>query len=87
MTDAFDPGTADPLGITPKPLHVSQAVHKANVTVDENGTQASAATAIESVLSRGHVSIVIDRPFAFAIVDRATDVPLFLGVVTDPRSK
>ena len=56
---------------------VQQATH---LEVDEHGTTAAAATGVGVMLS-AKLPMTLDRPFAFAIVDNATDAPLFLGVI------
>lgn len=90
MTDAFDGRRADFTNIAkPKSeqdrLSVSAVLHKAFVKVDEQGTEAAAATAI--VMPRGRpriAQLVADHPFLFAIVDRASGLILFMGRVVDP---
>ena len=69
---------------------VGSVVHEAVVSVYEAGTEAAAATAV--ILAGGMrpdtstpIRVNVDRPFAFAIVHRASKAPLFLGVVGDPR--
>jgi serpin B len=87
MTDAFDPGRADFSGISDEQLFVSQVVHDAYVSVDEEGTEAAAATgvAIQAVSGLARTTdVTVDRPFLFAITDQATGAPLFLGRVVDP---
>ncbi|MCW5803183.1 MAG: serpin family protein [Deltaproteobacteria bacterium] len=80
---AFDAGRADLSGIAPG-LFVSSAVHKAVITVDEEGAEAAAATAINLEDSLPP-EFRADRPFAFFIYDHVTHGILFLGRVTDPR--
>jgi serpin B len=79
---------ADFSGISPG-LYVDQAIHRATIAVDEWGTEAAAATGLSFPLA-GRVpaktQIVVDRPFAFAIVHTGTGVPLFMGQVTDPAA-
>lgn len=78
--------TADFSGIQPG-LYISQAIHRADITVDEQGTRAAAATAIGMTMSaRVQPTTVVraDHPFAFAIVHRPTGVPLFVGHVANP---
>ena len=55
--------------------------------VDEKGTKAAAATAIVVTRSMPRVkaTVVIDRPFFFAIYQRSSGAPLFLGQVTHPE--
>ncbi|MBG0830433.1 serpin family protein [Planomonospora sp. ID67723] len=68
-------------------LFLDQAVHKANVTVDEWGTEAAAVTGLAFAVSApppAEAEFRADRPFAFAIVHRPTQVPLFIGQVADP---
>jgi serpin B len=91
VTAAF--GTeADFSGITTAgQLLISTVAHQAYIDVNEQGTEAAAATAV--VMSRSaafrappSVAMVVDRPFLFAILDSATGVTVFLGQVSQPRS-
>jgi len=59
---------------------LSQVVQKTFLEVDEKGTTAAAATG-GAVTSALRIPIVVDRPFAFALIDNATDAPLFLGAI------
>jgi len=59
---------------------ISGVVQKTHLEVDEKGTTASAATGVGVVLS-ARAATVIDRPFALALIDNASDAPLFMGVV------
>jgi serpin B len=66
-------------------LYISAVIHKAFVTVDEEGTEAAAATAVVvEVESAPELHITIDRPFHFAIEDADTGSVLFLGRVLEP---
>jgi len=91
VTEAFADG-ADFSGITAaEPLRIGAVVHKAYIDVDERGTEAAAATGV-SITARAAfeppppVTMVVDRPFLFAIIDTATSVPVFLGQVSHPRA-
>lgn len=91
MKSAFDPATADFSGMTSEErLHVSHVLHQAMVAVDEEGTEAAAATAVIMGVTGARlepaVSVVADRPFLFVIHDVETSTPLFIGRVTDPRA-
>jgi serine protease inhibitor len=71
------------------PLRIGAVAHKAYVDVDEHGTEAAAATAVVSRTAAAMrpppaVTMVVDRPFVFAIVDSTTGLPLFLGQVSHP---
>jgi serpin B len=59
---------------------ISRVVQKTYLEVDEHGTTAAAATG-GSVATALRIPIVVDHPFALAIIDNATDAPLFMGVV------
>ncbi|GAA1364058.1 serpin family protein [Catellatospora chokoriensis] len=87
VTAAFHAG-ADFSGIAPG-LFISAAVHKANITVDEWGSEAAAVTGIAMALSGPpptQARFTADRPFAFAIVGGKDRIPLFIGRVSDPSA-
>jgi serpin B len=70
-------------------LYISDVVHKAFVAVDEEGTEAAAATAVivaapDSEPGEPPFEMTVDRPFLFAIYDHPTETVLFLGRVLDP---
>jgi serine protease inhibitor len=86
MPAAFSPG-ADFSGITTaEALKISQVIHQANITVDEKGTEAAAATVIGMDTSGGGapIELNVNRPFLFALRDIPTGAAIFLGRVTDP---
>lgn len=86
MTRPFD--AADFSGITgAKDLYISDALHRANITVDEKGTEAAAATVLVMAESSTPqvTEMTMDRPFIFAIVERDTGTILFLGRMTNPQ--
>jgi serpin B len=91
MTAPFDPGQADLSGMADPAkgsLYIQDALHKAFVKADEEGTEAAAATAIiigTTSMPVDVVELVIDRPFVFLIQDAATGTVLFAGRVMDPR--
>lgn len=73
-------------GIAPG-TQIGAAVHAANITVDEKGTEAAAATAIMGLTSAPSeiTTVRVDRPFLFLIQHEETGAPLFYGRITDPR--
>jgi serine protease inhibitor len=75
-------------GINPA-VFLGQAVHRATITVDEEGTEAAAVTGLAFPVSAGpqpDVTFRADRPFAFAIMHTPTRTPAFIGTVTDPTA-
>ena len=54
--------------------------------MDEKGTKAGAATAIEAPAAgnwEDRHRVILDRPFVYAIIDDAAGLPIFIGAVTD----
>jgi serpin B len=88
MPTAFT-DAADFSGMSSEPgLHVGDVLHKAFIAVDEEGTEAAAATAVVmagTAAPAEPVTLVVDRPFIFVIRDRLTGTVLFVGRVVDPR--
>jgi serpin B len=90
MTDAFDSNKADFSGMDgAKDLYISNVLHKSFVAVDENGTEAAAATAVvmetmSMPVQQNPVEFKADRPFLFLIRDNPTGTILFMGQVMDP---
>ncbi|XP_073465759.1 serine protease inhibitor A6-like [Aquarana catesbeiana] len=75
-------------GITPDfRLKVGSAVHQAVIRVDEEGTEAAAATGIGIALSALCPMIFIDKPFVFFIIEQKTNSILFMGTVINPTEK
>ena len=72
---------------TQEQLLVSGVFHGAFIEVDEEGTEAAAATAVGTTAVSAPLAqrtLVVDRPFLFFVYDVETATPLFLGRVTDP---
>ncbi len=90
MPDAFS-GKADFSGMTGnKDLFISAVVHKAYVDVNEEGTEAAAATGVVMKLTSIREPSPVfraDHPFIFLIRDNQTGSILFIGRVGNPASK
>jgi serpin B len=75
---------------TDEQLLIAFVIHQANITVDEAGTEAAAATAvgIDTTAAPAEepepILLTVDRPFLYALRDRQTGAVLFLGRVTSP---
>lgn len=77
------------LGVADDPkLVVDKVIHETFVAMDEEGTEAAAATVILLRATGGPrvppVPVILDRPFLYRIVDATSGATLFIGQVTDP---
>lgn len=86
MPDAFDESKADFSRMNPDVrLVIADVLHKTFINVDEKGTKAGAVTKVEMAptsMPQGE-TVMLDRPFVYAIVDNSTNLPLFIGAVTN----
>ena len=91
MPQAFDPNNADFSGMSAdgsRDLFISAVRHKTWIRVDEEGTEAAAVTSVEmtaTAMPMPGMEMRFDRPFLYAVVDVESGMPLFLGVMEDPR--
>ena len=70
-------------------LYIGRVLHQTRIEVNAQGTKAAAATAV--VMESGAVetssnsyTVILDRPFVYMIVDMEQEIPVFIGVMTDP---
>ncbi|XP_009992050.1 PREDICTED: serpin E3 [Chaetura pelagica] len=85
IRDAFDPITANFKGISEQgSLYISEAIHRAEIEVTEDGTKASGATAMVLLKRSRTPTFKADRPFTFFLRQANTGSVLFIGRVTDP---
>jgi len=84
--EMFIPFKADFSGIAAEPLCVSKVVHKAFVEVNEEGTEAAAATGVIAVLDCARMKPIFNanHPFLFLIRHNETGAILFLGHLVKP---
>lgn len=67
-------------------LHITRVKQKSFVEVNEEGTEAAAATSVGVGVTSAPIPIIVNRPFLFAIRERLSGTVLFLGIVEDPES-
>jgi serpin B len=89
IVDAFGP-QADFSGVSSEPgFALGEVLHRAFADVDEEGTEAGAATVAMMLAAALWApkprEVRVDRPFLFVISDRPTGSILFMGRVVDPR--
>lgn len=91
IVDAFS-GAADFTGISTaiKPFFIDDVYHKTFVALDEEGTEAAAATAVvmsteSAAMPPDGIDFTADHPFAFVLRDTHSGAVLFIGHVVDPR--
>ena len=93
MKRAFSEGKADFSGMTnTKELVISDVIHKAFVAVDEEGTEAAAATAVVMTIGASPLMakpepkiFKADHPFLFIIRHKKTGAILFMGRLMNPK--
>ena len=86
LGDALLPEIANfsQMGDHPDGYFISQVIHATRIEVNEKGTEAAAVTVVEAEPGAGApppegVTLILDRPFLYGIVDLQNGVPLFLG--------
>jgi serpin B len=90
LSDAFDPESANFSGMTePSELWIGQVIHKAVIEVNEEGSEAAAATAAfmlggGSGVPAPNPRFIADRPFLFLIQENSTRSILFMGKLASP---
>lgn len=90
VSEAFSPRADFSAMLTGQAVALSSVIHKAVVEVNEEGTEASAASALMVLAAAPPEEVVefhVDRPFLFQIRHEKTGAILFAGRVSDPRGK
>ncbi len=76
-------------GFSDEALLITRIVQKVELRVNEEGTEAAAATAVMTTRGLGpgdHVRMIVDKPFVFALRDDKTGLILFMGYVGAPKA-
>ena len=93
MPKAFNDVVAEFYGIgnyAGESLYINRVCHEAFIKVDEKGTKAGAATAVEMNPTESAPpkeepkEVILDRPFVYMLIDCKTNTPFFLGSMMDP---
>jgi len=82
--------SADFTKMSETPLYIGDILHKTHIELDRKGTRAAAATVIRMKTTsierpKDTVTVKLDRPFMFAIVDANTNLPVFIGTVNSVK--
>lgn len=84
ILDVFSASHADLSKITGTPIYLSRLMHKAKIEVNEEGTVATAATAGTFANKATPPRFYANRPFAYLIVDKISNILLFCGQAENP---
>ncbi len=88
IKEAFT-GSANFSGITTQEkLYISKVIHKANITIDEKGTEAAAATAVtmrKTSMANYSEKVVINKPFIFILRNNENNLIYFVGKIMHPE--
>lgn len=85
MEEAFNKSKANFSKISPKNgLYISKVLHKANITVNEEGSEAAAVTSVGMKTLAFHKGFQVNRPFVYIIRERTSGAILFIGVMRNP---
>ena len=92
LSTAFTDG-ADFSNMTDAQISISDIIHRTHIEVDSNGTKAAAVTAVTmrdncvAMPDENEKTVILSRPFMFAIVDLETELPVFIGAVNTVSDK
>lgn len=90
MTDAFSPAEADftRMATALHNIYIGRVLHKTNLKVSEEGTEAGAATVVEMLEEcaaeegpQERKTVYLDRPFVYLLIDCDEQLPIFIGTL------
>lgn len=84
LKSLFNSRDCDLTKMTPEGGAIGRVMQKAVINVDESGTEAATSTVSTSEIGASGYEVTIDRPFAFAIIEKDTNAILFSGQVANP---
>jgi serpin B len=90
MESAFNDTQANFSNMTAESVKIDEVKHKTFVEVNEEGTEAAAATSVGIAMTSAMrpeepFQMVVDRPFFCAIRDNQTGTILFMGSIREPK--
>lgn len=90
MESVFDDARANFSNMTSQPVVIDEVKHKTFVEVNEEGTEAAAATSIAIAptslsMPETPFQMIVNRPFFCAIRDNQTGIILFMGSIREPK--
>lgn len=70
-------------------LYIGRVLHQTRIEVNAQGTKAAAATAVvmesrAAETSSNSYTVILNRPFVYMLIDMQQEIPIFIGVMTDP---
>ncbi|MEG0074478.1 MAG: serpin family protein [Eubacterium sp.] len=93
LDHAFDKNLADFSKMTDaNDLFISEALQKSKINIDENGTEAAAASVIAMEMKampappENVKNLTLDSPYAYFIIRLEGNEPLFMGVMNNPKN-
>jgi serpin B len=89
ITAMFDPDEAEFNEISDEELFVQDVIHRSELKVNEEGSEAAATTAVVLGTKSGYVHVQqfrVDRPFVYIIFDNSNKIPLFIGRMVNPST-
>ncbi|KAK9889243.1 hypothetical protein WA026_004520 [Henosepilachna vigintioctopunctata] len=86
IKDVFDSQKADLLDMVSQYLYISRFVQKAEIVVNEEGTEASAAAGASAIYKQQSPKFMANRPFIYSIVDSQARSVIFNGVYRNPKT-
>jgi len=83
---------ADLSRLSDQKLKVSEIIHEAYINVDENGTEAAAATGVaiektNAIINEDPAQFIADHPFLYTIVHNPTGAVIFIGKVNEIKTE
>ncbi|NLD46142.1 MAG: serine protease [Clostridiaceae bacterium] len=87
LVEAFHDADFSNMADNPTRLYIENVFHKVYIQVSERGTRAGAVSKVENVKrSSPSIDLTFNRPFIYAIIDNETNLPLFMGIIQNPKN-